>query len=292
MNSRLLDMVLGLGVAFVWGLGLVFAKAAISHFPPILLMAFRFTVTAAVLVWFITPTKNQLTNLLIISFISATLQYSLTFSGLSGLNASATALIIQLEIPFLVIIGAIFLNETPGWRRWIGIIISFYGVYQITGEPQIGDAIGSVILVIAGGLAWATGQAMVRQLKNISSISIAAWVAVLAFPQLFITSAFFETGHVAAIKSADWVVWSTVIYLGLIMTALGYYMWYTLIQRTPVSEAAPYLLTLPLFSMVGAWFFLDETFSKQTLLGGGIILSGVALIVFAPTKKTNASLTN
>ena len=76
------------------------------------------------------------------------------------------------------------------------------------------------------------------------------------------------------------------------MTALGYYMWYTLIQRTPVSEAAPYLLTLPLFSMVGAWFFLDETFSKQTLLGGGIILSGVALIVFAPTKKTNASLTN
>jgi len=43
MNARLMDIALGLGVALVWGIGLVFAKAAIAHFPPILLMAFRFS---------------------------------------------------------------------------------------------------------------------------------------------------------------------------------------------------------------------------------------------------------
>ena len=75
MNSRLMDMALGLGVAFVWGLGLVFAKAAISHFPPILLMAFRFTVTAAALVWFVKPAINQMRTLFLISFISATTSY-------------------------------------------------------------------------------------------------------------------------------------------------------------------------------------------------------------------------
>ena len=160
-----MDMALGLGVAFVWGLGLVFAKAAISHFPPILLMAFRFTVTAAALVWFVKPAINQMRTLFLISFISATLQYSLTFSGLAGLDASATALIIQLEIPFLVIIGALFLKETPGWRRWIGILIAFFGVYQITGEPDIGNALGSVMLVIGGGLAWAIGWQWFENLK-------------------------------------------------------------------------------------------------------------------------------
>jgi len=284
MNARLIDMALGLGVAFVWGLGLVFAKAAISHFPPILLMAFRFSVTAMALVWFIKPNGGQLRMLFLISFISATLQYSLTFTGLAGLDASATALIVQLEIPFLVLIGAIFLKESPGWRRWIGITIAFFGVYQITGEPRIGNALWSVALVIGGGLTWAMGQAMVRQLKNISGLTVAAWISILAFPQLFIMSAIFETGQFQAIQSAGWVVWSTVAYLGLIMTALGYYMWYTLIRRTPVSEAAPYLLALPLFSMAGGWFFLGEIATTQTLLGGGIIISGVALIVFEPIK--------
>ena len=284
MNARLIDMALGLGVAFVWGLGLVFAKAAISHFPPILLMAFRFSVTAMALVWFIKPSGGQLRMLFLISFISATLQYSLTFTGLAGLDASATALIVQLEIPFLILIGAVFLKESPGWRRWIGITIAFFGVYQITGEPRIGNALWSVALVIGGGLTWAMGQAMVRQLKNISGLTVAAWISILAFPQLFIMSAIFETGQFQAIQSAGWVVWSTVAYLGLIMTALGYYMWYTLIRRTPVSEAAPYLLALPLFSMAGGWFFLGEIATTQTLLGGGIIISGVALIVFEPIK--------
>jgi len=283
-----MDMALGLGVAFVWGLGLVFAKVAISHFPPILLMAFRFTVTAAALVWFVKPAINQMRTLFLISFISATLQYSLTFSGLAGLDASATALIIQLEIPFLVIIGALFLKETPGWRRWIGILIAFFGVYQITGEPDIGNALGSVMLVIGGGLAWAIGQAMVRKLKDIQGLTVAAWVAVLAFPQLFIMSAIFETGQVHAVKTAGWVVWGAVAYLGLIMTALGYYMWYTLIRRTPVSEAAPYLLTLPLFSILGGSFFLGETISEQTLIGGVIIVMGVALIILTPNTKNDA----
>ena len=283
-----MDMALGLGVALVWGLGLVFAKAAILHFPPILLMAFRFTVTAAALVWFVKPANNQMRTLFLISFISATLQYSLTFSGLAGLDASATALIIQLEIPFLVIIGALFLKETPGWRRWIGILIAFFGVYQITGEPDIGNALGSVMLVIGGGLAWAIGQAMVRKLQDIQGLTVAAWIAVLAFPQLFIMSAIFETGQLYAVKTAGWVVWGAVAYLGLIMTALGYYMWYTLIRRTPVSEAAPYLLTLPLFSILGGRFFLGETISEQTLIGGGIIVMGVALIILAPSKQNDA----
>jgi O-acetylserine/cysteine efflux transporter len=81
------------------------------------------------------------------------------------------------------------------------------------------------------------------------------------------------------------VVWGAVAYLGLIMTALGYYMWYTLIRRTPVSEAAPYLLTLPLFSILGGKFFLGESISEQTLIGGTIIVVGVALIILAPNKK-------
>jgi len=52
MQLRAIDFVMGVSVALVWGMGFVFAKAAIAHFPPILLMSLRFAVTAVALVWF------------------------------------------------------------------------------------------------------------------------------------------------------------------------------------------------------------------------------------------------
>ena len=135
-------------------------------------------------------------------------------------------------------------------------------------------------LALCVALVWGLGLVFAK-----AAIAHFPPILLMAHPQLFMMSAIFETGQLNAIQSAGWIVWSAVAYLGLIMTALGYYMWYTLIRRTPVSEAAPYLLTLPLFSMAGGWFFLGEVATPQTLLGGGIILSGVALIVFEPIKK-------
>ena len=46
------EILMAIAVPLVWGMGFVFAKGAIEHFPPILLMAFRFSPTALVLVWF------------------------------------------------------------------------------------------------------------------------------------------------------------------------------------------------------------------------------------------------
>ena len=144
-----LHIVMGVAVALTWGMGIVFSKAAIAHFPPILLMALRFSVTALVLVWFVRIPRGQLGALFGIALISAALQYSLTFTGLKGLDAGVAALIVQLEVPFLVLVGAVVLKEKPGLRKWAGIALAFFGVYQITGAPQISAAFGSVMLVLS-----------------------------------------------------------------------------------------------------------------------------------------------
>ena len=274
-----LDICMGVTVALVWGMGFVFSKAAIAHFPPILLMAFRFSVTALVLVWFVRPPMGQMRALFVISLISAALQYSLTFTGLKGLDAGVAALVVQLEVPFLVLIGAVALREKPGWRKWAGIALAFFGVYQIAGEPQISAALGSVMLVIAGAFVWAIGQAMIRKLKDIDGLTVTAWIAVMAAPQLFVTSLVVEHGHWQAITSAGLVVWGTVLYLGLVMTALGYGMWYTLIRRNPVSMVAPFLLLLPLFAVLGGVVFLGESMGTQVMIGGAIVICGVGIIL-------------
>ncbi|PWE32633.1 EamA family transporter [Maritimibacter sp. 55A14] len=281
MVSRLsaIDILMGVSVALIWGMGFVFSKAAIAHFPPILLMAFRFSVTALALVWFVRPPLAHIGRLALIAFIASAVQYSLTFTGLKGLDASVAVLVVQLEVPFLVLIGAVALRERPGLRKWLGIALAFAGVALIAGEPSVASAWVSVLLVVSGAFVWAVGQAMIRALEDIDGLTVTAWIAVCAAPQLFVMSLIFETGHVAAIRSADWVVWGTVVYLGLVMTALGYGMWNVLVRRHPVSQVAPFLLLLPVFSILASGIFLGEVLTAQSLAGGAVVIAGLAVIL-------------
>ena len=279
MALRPLDLLMGLAVPLVWGMGVVFAKAAIGHFPPILLMALRFSVTALVLVWFVRPPWQVMGQLVAVAFVSAAVQYSLTFNGLRGVDASTAVLVIQLEVPFLVLLAAVLLHERVGPRKWLGIAIAFIGVGLIAGEPRLGQAWGSLALLAGGAFSWAMGQIMVRRLGEVGGLTLIAWVAVFAAPQLFVFSLIFERDHLAYIASADWVVWGTVVYLGLVMTALGYSLWYGLIGRHPVSRVGPFLLLMPVFSVLGGVILLGETLTPQIALGGAAVIAGVAVIM-------------
>ena len=273
-----LDLVMALTVPLVWGMGFVFAKGAINHFPPILLMALRFTLTALVLVWFARrPTGNYL-RLFTIAIVAAAIQYSLTFTGLKGLDAGIAALVVQLEVPFLVLLGALLLGERPGAQKWFGIAVAFCGVAMIASQSSFEAEFVPILQVVSGAIVWALGQVMIRSLKDIGGMSVTAWVAVFAAPQLFVMSAIFETGQVEAISNAGWVVWGAVVYLGLVMTAFGYYLWNTLIRRHDVGRVAPFLLLLPVYSVIGGVVFLGETMTLNKLAGGAVVLAGVAII--------------
>ena len=63
------------------------------------------------------------------------------------------------------------------------------------------------------------------------------------------------------------------------MTGLGYYLWYSLVRKHPVSMVAPFLLTLPVFSILGGVMFLGERLTTQIAGGGGIVILGVAFIL-------------
>jgi O-acetylserine/cysteine efflux transporter len=137
----------------------------------------------------------------------------------------------------------------------------------------------SLFLVMAGAFSWAVGQTLIRRLKNVDSLTVTTWVAVLSVPQLFLMSFIFEDGHLEAVRHASPQIWMTVLYLGAVMSALGYYIWNGLVIRNPVSQIAPTLLLLPIFSSLGGILFLGERPGPMELLGSGVILAGVYLVI-------------
>ena len=109
-------------------------------------------------------------------------------------------------------------------------------------------------------------------------------MAIFATPQLFVMSFLFEKNQVNLILNANMSVWWAVLYLGLVMTALGYYFWYTLIRTYQVEKVAPFLLLLPVFSLVGGIIFLGESLSFMKVIGGLVVILGVAFVSLVKQK--------
>jgi O-acetylserine/cysteine efflux transporter len=276
------DVLLAISVPIIWGLGFSLAKVAFVYvsFPPILLMSFRFALTALVLVWFVRPPWGYMHRIFWIALISATIQYSLMFSGLNGLDASLAAIVVQLEAPFLALLATVFLRERLGWRRAIGIALAFSGVFLIAGQPRSQDNLLPVLLVASGALIWASGQIMVKGLKGkVGGFTLIAWVAIFATPQLFLSSWMFEEGQIDAIKSAGWIGWGVVIYMGVIMTAVGYAIWYRLLGSYNVNQVMPFLLLLPVVSILSSMLFLGERLDLIEVIGCATVIFGVVIII-------------
>jgi len=268
-------------------MGFIVAKAAMSHFSPILLMALRFTLTAFCLIWFFRPPITLYKNLFWIALVSAAIQYSLTFNGVNGIDASTAALLIQLEVPFGLLLAWIFLGDRISVKQIVGMMVAFIGVILIVGEPKLSNDLVYVFMVIGGAFTWAIGQIMIKKLGEVGGFMLITGVAIFAAPQLYVASFLFETDHFSQIQTASVSSWGAVIYLGLIMTALGYGLWYRLLGLYTVNQVMPFLLLLPITSVLGGIFFLDESLTVKIAIGGGLAVIGVGLITIQrfPIKR-------
>ena len=274
------ELILAASVPLLWGIGFTFAKAGLNEFPPLFLMGLRFSLASLVLVWFVTIPRGQLRQIFWISFVGSTLQYGMTFTGLSMIDASLAIIIIHLEVPFSVLLAAIILKDNPGIQRILGMLISFAGIVLIAGQPSLSGQLYAILLTAAGAMMWAVGQVMVKRLENPpSGFVLTAWIGVFSGPQMILGSFIFEDSQFESLANASWIGWGVILYLALIMTVLGYGIWYRVLSRNPVSKVMPVMLLLPVFTIASSMFFLGEQPSLMIFIGAAVVIGGVSMIV-------------
>ena len=280
------ELLLAASVPLVWGIGFTLAKAGMNEFPPLFLMGLRFSLASLVLVWFVTFPRGQLKQIFWISFVGSTLQYGLTFTGLSMIDVSLAIIIIHLEVPFTVLLAGLFLKEKPGRQRILGMLISFAGIVLIAGQPSLRGQMLAIFLTTSGALMWAVGQIMVKRLENPpSGFALTAWIGVFSGPQMILGSFIIEESQLQSLAQASWIGWGVILYLALIMTALGYGIWYHVLSRNLVSKVMPVMLLLPVFTIFSSMFLLGERPAPVIFFGGGVVIGGVAMIVLAKDPK-------
>ena len=191
MNIK--DTLIAALVPIFLGFGFVVAKPAFESFPPILLMGIRFMFAASILIWWFPIPKSYLKKIFIASLIANTLQYSITYTGLNLIDASAAVLLVQTEVPFGVIFAYFLLKEKPTIRALVGISVAFIGVYILTGSPNLDGKFIGIALTVLGSAIWALGQVIVKPLsKEINPLALVAWLAFFSGPILIGISALID----------------------------------------------------------------------------------------------------
>ena len=283
------DSLIAAIVPIFLGFGFVIAKPAMEHLPPFLLMGLRFTFVASLLIWWFPIPKGYLKRIFFASLIANTLQYSITYTGLSFIDASAAVLLVQTEVPFGVVFAYFMLKEKPTVRSLIGISIAFVGVYILTGSPNLDGKFIGVSLVIIGSGVWALGQVLVKPLsKEINPLTLVAWLGLFSGPILISLSAIFDGNPINYFKTTPFEVWLIAIYLGFIMQPITYGCFYYVLKNNPLYKVLPIVtMGIPPTGLLAAIFLLGEEPTKELFIGGTIIIVGVILIVFNKPKKTN-----
>ena len=271
------------------GFGFVIAKPAMDDFPPILLMGLRFTFAASILIWWFPIPKGYLLKIFIASLVANTIQYSVTYSGLNLIDASAAVLLVQTEVPFGVLFAYFLLKEKPTIRSLIGIFVAFIGVYILTGSPNLDGKYLGIFLTILGSGIWAFGQVLVKPLsKELNPLTLVAWLALFSGPILILLSNLFDGNSLNYIKSASTASWIIAIYLGFFMQPITYGCFYYVLKNNPIYKVLPIVtMGIPLTGLLAAILLLKENPTTELYLGGLIILFGVILIIYKKKEKKN-----
>ena len=165
------------------------------------------------------------------------------------------------------------LGERPSLRQILGIVMASCGVVVILGAPALEGQWLGIGLVLSGALVWAFGQVLIRRLDGaLGGFQLTAWIGVMAGPQMLLASCLIDGNPLPAIQAAPIEAWLTVIYLGVVMTAIGYSAWYYVLARYPVPMVMPVLLLLPVAAIFGAVTMLGEVPDPMVLAGGMVVI--------------------
>lgn len=273
------DLGIALFVTMVWGLNFPIGKHAVTELPPVFMLAMRFALVGLLLVFVVPVPFGRLRRLYGLSLTLGVLHFATMFTGLSLVDASTAAVCQQLQVPFAALLGILVHGDRPGWKGLVGMVVAFAGVAVIAGEPRLFDNLPGLVLVIAAALLWAVSAVQTKGLGDVSPMQTNAWMAIFAAPQLLLVSLVLERDQIGALQRADWLAFAVVVYMAVLVTILGYGLWYSLVRRYPVSTVMPFTLLVPIFGVFFGALFLNDPLTPQFLVGGALTVAGVGLMV-------------
>ena len=211
--------------------------------------------------------------------------YVITFSvtnitfvvSIQNTNVANTLVMIATAPMLSAILGAIFLKEPPDKKTWISIIITFLAIIYIFYDSlKLGNFYGDVLgFVTAIGLA--VGAVVIRsaKTKNLVPAAVVGKLFVATFALLFIES--FE------LVGKDLLI---VPLMCILCVAIPFVLVTIAPRFIPAAEVNLFFLLETIIGPIWVWLIIKEQPSLETLQGGLIIITTIAIHSYLKLKNS------
>jgi len=278
----------------VYGSSYAVSRVVLEHMGPATLSFCRLLIGSLVLVPLALAQRREDRGL------SRSDRWSIFWMGLSGFaaafafgnwglrlsTATNAALLITVEPVSLILLSPLVLGERLTRREGVGALLTVVGatVVVLNGIPGASVAIaphwrGDLLLVLSG-VAYAGYSLFGRDvLARHRAVPVTAWSILWGL----VVMAPFTVAEWVAGERPEWT--QTVIigtlYLGLVITALGYLIWNWALERVEAPRLAIFVNIQPLAGALLGVVALREALTIYTVAGGVLILVGVHTTLLA-----------
>lgn len=283
--SKKQSFLLILFLVTVWGINWPLSKMALAYMPPILFSGARTLLGGLLLLAIAIPRYQKLhikktwSIYCISAVVNVILYYGLQTIGLNYLPAGLFSAIVFLQPVLVGIFSWLWLGESMNGLKITGLVLGFAGVGVIcSGAGGLSGhiSVAGVLLALGSALSWALGTIFVKK-KGPSVDPI--WLVTL---QLIIGGMFMSIVG-SSIESWSEVVWSPIfisslLFISIFVIAIGWLVFYKLIDSGEASKVASYTFLIPLIAILTGTLFLNEPFTISLLIGLIFILLSIYFV--------------
>ena len=207
--------------------------------------------------------------------------------GMQTVPASWTGLVFGLEPVFIALFAVLLANEKlTGWLVG-GIAVAMLGTAALmlgsTLSPSGDVSLMGLVLVTLSTMGWGIYTVVIRPAsRKYGALQVACLaMAISALPMPLFVGLDFPAA-LAGMGTTSWIAVGFVVVFG---TFLATSAWNYALGHMESSIAGVFLYVQPVVAAIGGILLLDEKLTWPLLLGGALIILGVAIAQFGPLMR-------
>ena len=289
--SRLKSTLYIAALVLMWGISWPVYKIALNYTPPILFAGMRTLIGGLLLTMTIAPRYKQIgwrrnwRIYLVSALLNAFLFYGLQTVGLRYVPEGLFTVLVYLQPVLIGILSWLWLKESLGAGKVIGLILGFVGVGVISVSGLSGHiAPIGIVLAIGTAVSWALGTVYVKKVgPQVDALWLVAFQCIIGGVAMTLIG----------LASESWssIVWNGLYVSGLIYGSvfgipISWALFYTLVRAGDASKVASFTFLVPLLAIVLGSIFLHESVTLSLFVG--LVLIVVSIYMVNRTKRRRA----
>ncbi|MFI9640417.1 EamA family transporter [Micromonospora sp. NPDC051925] len=212
-------------------------------------------------------------------------------SGPSGVAVpSGIAALLVATVPLLVVVLRTVTGDRPRGWTFAGVTVGFLGLVLLV-LPRGGSGVVPLVgalTVVAAATCWSVGSFLSGRLRMPADPFVATVYEMVAGAVVLIGLAL-TRGELRGFSPTQVTArsWLALVYLMLAGSVVAFTAYVWLLAHAPISLVSTYAYVNPVVAVALGALLVAEPITGQVLLGGAVIVAGVALVV--TTERTRRS---